>query len=116
MRRPLRRTASERSPSTSRFGPISTAFHGRPQVADASLLGHSANPSWCFEVSATYFAPDRANTSAQWSGSNNSALNCGAKYVALTDRKSTRLNSSHLGISYAVLCLKKKTNCSIQLE
>src|SRR5262245_62375196 len=25
------------------------------------------------------------------------------------DRKSTRLNSSHLGISYAVLCLKKKT-------
>src|SRR5947199_8031875 len=26
-----------------------------------------------------------------------------------TDRKSTRLNSSHLGISYAVFCLKKKT-------
>src|ERR1035438_6418575 len=26
---------------------------------------------------------------------------------AWTDRKSTRLNSSHLGISYAVFCLKK---------
>src|SRR5437899_10586739 len=26
----------------------------------------------------------------------------------ITDRKSTRLNSSHLGISYAVFCLKKK--------
>src|SRR5438045_6888879 len=26
------------------------------------------------------------------------------------DRKSTRLNSSHLGISYAVFCLKKKTS------
>src|SRR5207249_5879302 len=26
------------------------------------------------------------------------------------DRKSTRLNSSHLSISYAVFCLKKKTN------
>src|SRR5690625_6024761 len=25
------------------------------------------------------------------------------------DRKSTRLNSSHVAISYAVLCLKKKT-------
>src|SRR5205814_7599195 len=25
-----------------------------------------------------------------------------------SDRKSTRLNSSHLGISYAVFCLKKK--------
>src|SRR5262245_64713998 len=27
---------------------------------------------------------------------------------ARRDRKSTRLNSSHLGISYAVFCLKKK--------
>src|SRR5258705_5465118 len=26
----------------------------------------------------------------------------------ILDRKSTRLNSSHLGISYAVFCLKKK--------
>src|SRR5262245_65160279 len=26
----------------------------------------------------------------------------------IVDRKSTRLNSSHLGISYAVFCLKKK--------
>src|SRR5258705_7130510 len=28
--------------------------------------------------------------------------------IAEIDRKSTRLNSSHLGISYAVFCLKKK--------
>src|SRR3712207_8494748 len=27
----------------------------------------------------------------------------------MTDRKSTRLNSSHANISYAVFCLKKKT-------
>src|SRR5437870_11497911 len=27
---------------------------------------------------------------------------------AVTDRKSTRLNSSHVAISYAVFCLKKK--------
>src|SRR5205814_8509044 len=32
---------------------------------------------------------------------------------AAADRKSTRLNSSHLGISYAVFCLKKKkTQCT----
>src|SRR5205814_6798793 len=31
-----------------------------------------------------------------------------------TDRKSTRLNSSHLGISYAVFCLKKKKKKSIR--
>src|SRR3712207_6859099 len=29
-------------------------------------------------------------------------------YVSLRDRKSTRLNSSHANISYAVFCLKKK--------
>src|SRR3712207_7541818 len=30
--------------------------------------------------------------------------------IALSDRKSTRLNSSHANISYAVFCLKKKEN------
>src|SRR5436309_8755722 len=32
----------------------------------------------------------------------------GQARVAETDRKSTRLNSSHVKISYAVFCLKKK--------
>src|SRR5258705_2194303 len=32
------------------------------------------------------------------------------------DRKSTRLNSSHLGISYAVFCLKKKTRRTSLLD
>src|SRR2546430_9999092 len=40
-------------------------------------------------------------------------LNCrdkeGARYSE--DRKSTRLNSSHSQISYAVFCLKKKRHC-----
>src|SRR5258705_8623962 len=41
----------------------------------------------------------------------------GSQHIALgsdTDRKSTRLNSSHLGISYAVFCLKKKKHTMIQ--
>src|SRR3712207_6961812 len=33
----------------------------------------------------------------------------------LQDRKSTRLNSSHANISYAVFCLKKKTITPISL-
>src|SRR5256885_17198866 len=37
-----------------------------------------------------------------WRGKGHGAL--------LQDRKSTRLNSSHLVISYAVFCLKKKKN------
>src|SRR3712207_7897344 len=32
------------------------------------------------------------------------------------DRKSTRLNSSHANISYAVFCLKKKKNINHQLH
>src|SRR5207249_9573700 len=32
------------------------------------------------------------------------------------DRKSTRLNSSHVSISYAVFCLKKKTELFIPAE
>src|SRR5258707_9706838 len=31
-------------------------------------------------------------------------------YVCTPDRKSTRLNSSHANISYAVFCLKKKNS------
>src|SRR5437868_13265543 len=38
-------------------------------------------------------------------------LQVGILLVCLTgDRKSTRLNSSHVSISYAVFCLKKKTH------
>src|ERR1039458_3722063 len=33
--------------------------------------------------------------------------------LSVMDRKSTRLNSSHLGISYAVFCLKKKKKKNI---
>src|SRR2546426_6904114 len=36
-----------------------------------------------------------------------------ARFFTRTDRKSTRLNSSHLVISYAVFCLKKKNNTDI---
>src|SRR3712207_9014991 len=34
-------------------------------------------------------------------------INIGTRFLA-SDRKSTRLNSSHANISYAVFCLKKK--------
>src|SRR3712207_8305371 len=34
----------------------------------------------------------------------------------LIDRKSTRLNSSHANISYAVFCLKKKKNTAFLLH
>src|SRR5260221_9789839 len=39
-----------------------------------------------------------------------------AGYEARTDRKSTRLNSSHTVISYAVFCLKKKKKKYINVK
>src|SRR5256885_3709128 len=60
--------------------PVRDAFVGN--VIPASLRSNVAN-----QLSALMVHPDRPGTS---------------------DRKSTRLNSSHLVISYAVFCLKKK--------
>src|SRR3712207_7712935 len=38
------------------------------------------------------------------------SFSASAAWVDYEDRKSTRLNSSHANISYAVFCLKKKKN------
>src|SRR5258705_2296724 len=65
--------------------------------------------------------PAGANAVDSWSGVRNlfHAALADEGYLIATfdnsgtpspDRKSTRLNSSHLGISYAVFCLKKKKN------
>src|SRR3712207_8655226 len=55
--------------------------------------------------------PDRlgAATGRRWLiGTTQSLLPPGSAHVHRQDRKSTRLNSSHANISYAVFCLKKK--------
>src|SRR3712207_8494975 len=41
---------------------------------------------------------------------------CRLHRVRGVDRKSTRLNSSHANISYAVFCLKKKTQSAVNLQ
>src|SRR5262245_62330718 len=66
----------------------------RPRSACA---GTTSCPSSCSTCSkrAISPAPSGVRRSAQWSAPDR-------------DRKSTRLNSSHLGMSYAVFCLKKK--------
>src|SRR3712207_7538878 len=45
-----------------------------------------------------------------------SILAAAAMVAILGDRKSTRLNSSHANISYAVFCLKKKKNKTINVK
>src|SRR5690606_40441165 len=46
--------------------------------------------------------------SASVSAGSTASLRAAFSTAALLDRKSTRLNSSHVKISYAVFCLKKK--------
>src|SRR5436853_4152436 len=55
------------------------------------------------------WAPGKAGRPS-FKGTSSSHLGTIAIRSGTADRKSTRLNSSHLGISYAVFCLKKKKN------
>src|SRR5438477_6572002 len=68
---------------------------------------HTAHQSGVARPHVTYtHARPPGVTSLSRSGSCDAALHRRGIYQ---DRKSTRLNSSHMSISYAVFCLKKKT-------
>src|SRR5439155_14595501 len=67
------------------------------RVAAKSPGCNPANPSHC--------RASRQSQGAFWSSL---ALRILEKSWTKTDRKSTRLNSSHVAISYDVFCLKKK--------
>src|SRR5256885_7066055 len=56
------------------------------------------------------------NCSPRNQGQTRPKLECRARVLRGLDRKSTRLNSSHLVISYAVFCLKKKKNMPTQIR
>src|SRR3989454_8333362 len=53
---------------------------------------------------------ESGGASGSLSASNGQSLRDSIQTLSCKDRKSTRLNSSHLVISYAVFCLKKKKN------
>src|ERR1039458_18749 len=55
----------------------------------------------CWRSMRTWSAGSAKRPARRWD-------RAGFRSPTKTDRKSTRLNSSHLGISYAVFCLKKK--------
>src|SRR3989454_5945631 len=77
-----------------------------PEVPDAGKEHRQPEPV----CRGDHFAvPDRAARLDQGFGP-------GARgfFDAVRDRKSTRLNSSHLVISYAVFCLKKKKNTQVR--
>src|SRR2546430_7465535 len=69
-------------------------------------IGASALPAVCPKPGTTLSTP--AGTPASTASSATRSAVRGDFSEGLRDRKSTRLNSSHSQISYAVFCLKKK--------
>src|SRR5258705_10112010 len=67
----------------------------------------SANQGSTGSGGNTTGAPSATSASQGSTGSGGNTTGAPSATSA-SDRKSTRLNSSHLGISYAVFCLKKK--------
>src|SRR2546426_8235288 len=87
-----------RRPPRSTLFPYTTLFRSRyhaprrrPQLTSTRRRAHATGCSWRGGSMADFL---------RWS----------------KDRKSTRLNSSHLVISYAVFCLKKKKNQTMKHE
>src|SRR5258708_28772300 len=70
-----------------------------------TLSLHDALPIWDFHpITAYLFVEYKCNLDCWYCWSFNNQV----KGMTEEDRKSTRLNSSHQIISYAVFCLKKK--------
>src|SRR5690625_1010712 len=76
-------------------------YRVRPEGGQAQQLtfheAHDFRPVWSNDGAKIAFASDRYGN-----------------FDIYVDRKSTRLNSSHVAISYAVFCLKKKKKLSTQ--
>src|SRR5947199_7648341 len=80
-----------RRPPRSTLFPYTTLFRSLPRGGWSSRLRtHSAGRHGASPATVRGHASDAGRSTGR------------------VDRKSTRLNSSHLGISYAVFCLKKK--------
>src|SRR5207249_6708453 len=91
-------------PSGTRTGPIVAGDNGAKCVDNNNGSGTPGNKVQMWDCDG--------NTAAQnWTVASNGTLQIDGGCMDITgarDRKSTRLNSSHVSISYAVFCLKKK--------
>src|SRR3712207_8373361 len=90
-----------RRPPRSTLFPYTTLF--RSEEAFSEVQGYYAACS----------SSERTTNTGQWAWRITECETLPIK--ALLDRKSTRLNSSHANISYAVFCLKKKKTSFIDV-
>src|SRR3712207_7900028 len=99
-----------RRPPRSTLFPYTTLFRSQRRP-DAARQHRQHIPRAAKRAAAR--APRGGATTGRETGGSGCLCCCGTCNEAnllLKDRKSTRLNSSHANISYAVFCLKKKKN------
>src|SRR5438034_6045946 len=77
------------------------SLHSFPTRRSSDLLAFAA-------IVARGHSSTCANTICPWTDCTCRSSGPDSQFRLCTDRKSTRLNSSHTVISYAVFCLKKK--------
>src|SRR3712207_8642008 len=97
-----------RPPRSTRF-PYTTLFRSLDANPDAGTLGYRLDAPANRTITDLLADADRITRYSDvraYTAQAPSRL----EVMASEDRKSTRLNSSHANISYAVFCLKKKKN------
>src|SRR5262245_63984646 len=99
---PLIDASRIRRPPTSTLFPYTTLFRslGRGEDAVLSWYANTYGPLYIVTQPLAIHPLDEMATRSAYAVTG---------WRLGIDRKSTRLNSSHLGISYAVLCLKEKS-------
>src|SRR3712207_8970220 len=92
-----------RRPPRSTLFPYTTLFRSIPDIARMADLADRHMVSWHYWAGLQLHDPTGSPTEALIDERTRLP-----KPAKAADRKSTRLNSSHANISYAVFCLKKK--------
>src|SRR3712207_7648458 len=92
-----------RRPPRSTLFPYTTLFR-------SELRGRTRSSAFPRSGSESFRGPVGSFACRAWSAPARRGISCSRE-----DRKSTRLNSSHANISYAVFCLKKKKTLNQQL-
>src|SRR5690242_21077372 len=97
-----------RRPPRSTLFPYTTLFRSARQVIEARNEAETVLHATAKGIKEEQYAELTAEEQAE--------INAAADHLrdVMKDRKSTRLNSSHMSISYAVFCLKKKKKQKIE--
>src|SRR3712207_7348863 len=98
-----------RRPPRSTLFPYTTLFRSCTSSSAATSHGcHAWQAVSAFSLGGRRRSRKRRRSHRRWRGPTPTLSKTGLVKQKGKDRKSTRLNSSHANISYAVFCLKKK--------